>query len=353
MKRLTLAVSLLVLGVGVVFAGEWHTGANLKCSDCHTMHASLQHSYGGNTNPDNFGTFPQSWTPTTFLLKGEENSMCLACHNDGTAPDVLGLNTGPVNPNRSAGALNSALEVVDGYQAWYGHTLYSTDTAPGDTGSYEPDAVHGLTCTSCHHQHGYAGFNTVDVAGNPVSDIYRNLRAFDGQGISYAVTSNDLNKDVFEAGPMNYNADQVNLNEPNTADSGFGDWCQHCHVNFHGLVGDASSVGGDMNGEHFVRHPNAGVDIGALTGGHSSLGVFSNKLYRVRVMANGNWGTQGSAWTDAATYGPTPTCLSCHKAHGNARSFGLIYAEGTTALGENGDGTSARDLCRQCHVQGG
>jgi hypothetical protein len=45
--------------------------------------------------------------------------------------------------------------------------------------------------------------------------------------------------------------------------------------------------------------------------------------------------------------------MSCHKAHGNQNSFGLIYMSGTGTVTEEGDdGVQAKDLCKQCHVQG-
>jgi hypothetical protein len=322
------------------------------------MHASLQHSFGGSTGADEFGPFPQSWTPTTYLLKGGDlNLLCLTCHDDNGAPDVLANNTGPLNTNRSAGALNRDDMVVDSYEKWMGHSLYSTDTAPGEAGSFVPDAVDGLACTDCHQQHGYAGFGTVDVANNPIDSVmgtYRNLVAANGLGVSYAISNNDLTKDVYEDFGMAYNTDFVNLNEPNPDNSGFGEWCQSCHINFHGQVGDTWIGGSGTPPTHFVRHPNAGVNIGAVGGGHSSLDDFSAWAYRVRVMSPGGvWGMQGTPWGALAPNDLTPTCLSCHKAHGNKNAFGLIYAKGDAALGEQGDGTSATELCQQCHVQGG
>ena len=49
----------------------------------------------------------------------------------------------------------------------------------------------------------------------------------------------------------------------------------------------------------------------------------------------------------------TPTCVSCHKGHGNQNAFGLIYMAGTGVVTEEGDdGAQAKHLCGQCHVQG-
>ncbi len=354
MRKAWVAAAVALLVCGAAYAGDWHFGTNLICSDCHVMHASLQHSYGGST-----AGFPKTYTPSKYLLKGTVNETCLSCHNDNGAPDVFGADTGYFLTNRSAGALNNVAGPVDGYEHWMGHTLGTTDPAPGDTGSFTPDPTEGLHCTDCHHQHGFH-MGAVDVAGHALAadpnGTYRNLRprAFGGVSVSYAKNTNDLTRDVFEAFSNAYETADVNLNEPNTTNSGFGTWCQDCHVNFHGAVGDPDSIGGSGDPPtEFIRHPNATVNIGAVGGGHSSLNVFRNRLYRVRVMsASGDWGPDGSTW-DTAPTDLTPTCLSCHKAHGNKRPFGLIYARGSAPLGEDGDGTGARDLCKQCHAQGG
>src|SRR4029079_8285743 len=153
------------------------------------------------------------------------------------------------------------------------------------------------------------------------------------KNVSYAVTTNDLTKDVFEAFPNDYEQDGVNLNEPNTSNSGFGTWCTQCHVNFHGAPGDFTTVGGVpapvVGWEEFVRHPNSTVNIGEVltsatsSGGHSSNTTFTGTLYRVRVMSpTGDWGPVGATWTHA-TKDLTQTCLSCHKAHGTNHAFGL------------------------------
>ncbi len=47
MKRLMLALAVLALCglTAVALAGDWHTGVNLVCSDCHIMHYSQAHGY--------------------------------------------------------------------------------------------------------------------------------------------------------------------------------------------------------------------------------------------------------------------------------------------------------------------
>jgi len=70
---------------------------------------------------------------------------------------------------------------------------------------------------------------------------------------------------------------------------------------------------------------------------------------KVKAMnKDGNWNS-----TDPLDHADTtPSCFSCHKAHGNDNAFGLIFMSGTGTVTENGDnGTMVEDLCGQCHVQ--
>jgi hypothetical protein len=66
----------------------------------------------------------------------------------------------------------------------------------------------------------------------------------------------------------------------------------------------------------------------------------------------GAWGIQGdTAWVAPADL--TPTCVTCHKAHGNGNAFGVVYMTGNAPRSESGDGTRTTNLCKVCHVQGG
>jgi hypothetical protein len=80
----------------------------------------------------------------------------------------------------------------------------------------------------------------------------------------------------------------------------------------------------------------------------SSLSQFNGHTNRVKVMdSQGLW--NGTAADNTVT----PSCFSCHKSHGNMNGFGLIFMTGTGTRTEEGDGGVYKDLCRQCHVQGG
>jgi hypothetical protein len=361
MKRIlavAAAVVVMALWGGQAFAGLYHHGDSLVCWDCHTMHFSQTHEWGTNSGvtpgtPSTGGNWIGASGPNHYLLKLPEDQICQACHDQQTfAPDVVAvnINAGSV-ADRQAGALNDGAG-TGGYENFMGHTLGSTDTAPGGSGSFVPDATHGLTCLDCHHQHGHAS-TSVDGAGNSVSDAYRNLRSIGGKNVSYAGAVNNTTKDVFISSVAGFaaytNRANVDFNESSSTNSGMGQWCTQCHADLHGADGDAN-MGGDSSG--WLRHPTADADIGAIGRGHSSLSVFSNNIYRVKVMsATGAWGTQGSGW-EGAPSDLTPTCVSCHKTHGNTNAFGLLFPNGGPMDEQGGGAGVAKDLCAQCHVQG-
>lgn len=347
MKRLwftLLAVGLLG-SVSVAVAGDWHTGTSLVCSDCHVAHGSQSHGYtvGGTVFPPlgPAGPYPD-------LLRDEEVNLCLQCHNNNSlAPDVFGSNVMGTDVVRQAGALNVAsghtLTNDPGYNDIDGHTLFSTSTPPGGTGTGYVVGSEGLVCTNCHAQHG--GTN------------YRNLLnrgIFTGANITYATGTNDLTKDVFEHSGNAYTVDDVDFNEPNTSNSAYATWCTKCHVDFHGAVGPGTGMGGQSGGvtstnaSPWKRHPVADVNIGTPGATFiSNLSRYAGVTNKVKVMDS------AGLWTGATNDSTvTPSCMSCHKGHGNQNSFGLIFMKGTGTVTEEGDGGVYKDLCRQCHSQG-
>lgn len=332
-----LGVAAVLALAGAALAGDYHQGATLICADCHIMHGSQSHGY----NDDGSGIYVPvgDEAPYVYLLRDEVNELCLGCHNNQAwAPDVMEANTG--SAVRLAGALNSP-NSAGPYYPEGGHTLWSTDVAPGGTWS-NPE---GMTCIDCHYQHGRS------------TNTYRNLIAFGGSAnaVTYAVGTNDPTKDVFERAAAGYDISNVDYNEPNTAGSKMGTFCKNCHTDFHGSAADANMRDqGHSAGQGWVRHPAADANIGAQGGGHSSLSQFRNKLYRTKVMsASGDWGTQGVAWPSAPA-DLTPSCFSCHKSHGNKHAFGIIHMTGNAPPGEDGDATSngVKNICKQCHIQG-
>jgi len=385
----TLALVLLLASSGTT--GLYHSGGTLYCYDCHTMHFSMQHNWDGTTpvptSPTGSGTaWSGNWLsatgPNEFLLKAPANALCLSCHDGQTfAPDVFEVNTnaGSYTQGREAGALRDTVGAAP-YYTWTGHTLGSTATPPG----YNPAVVGGglgnwytgptngtgLACTDCHAQHGPA-------------TSYRNLGSYSLGGAAgsarptYVVsTTNTTTADVWIKQPSGYVAgsgnaanfgpifDTANIffnrNDKTVgsqkSSNAIGVFCATCHGNFHGGPGDTNIGASTGTLEGFIRHPNAQVTIGASGtqgyGGHSSLSQYTGGATKVKVTT-----TDYTNFTDAG-----PTCVTCHKAHGNQNPFGLIFLnrhstsvndEGGWATGQSTDtGTGIRNLCGQCHSQG-
>lgn len=329
------------------FAGDFHTGTSLQCSQCHVMHYSQTHGY--NPNGGGFTTDLGPSGPYHYLLRNDINELCLTCHDGSSfAPDVFEEHTNGYV--RQAGALNDLTSAGPYYPA-DGHTLNSTDVAPGsDTSWSNPD---GLNCVNCHSAHG-GGF----------ANSYRNLGGYGtvggpGNEVTYSrgdvEGSNDLTRWVFEdaSGGTNaahYGVGSITFNEPDPTTSAYANFCKGCHTDFHGTVGGAEIGGVGSPASEFVRHPAAGADIGAVGGGHSNLAQFAGKVNQIQVMSP--TGERAGAYTGTDA-GLTQSCMSCHKGHGNQNAFGLIYMIGTGTITEEGDdGVQVKDLCKQCHVQG-
>ena len=394
MKRLILSLAMLVLGswAGSAIAQthlNYHSGTLLICSDCHTAHASQSHSNEDSrgapfTNSNNLTI---NGTPNLHLLRGEVNALCLSCHDGSSAaPDVLGANTGKYSTQlRQAGALNENTDpaTVQGH----GHTLGWADVIPGSDNTTAPTTLAGtggLECITCHAQHGsttqYRNLlnRSADLVGaaKPVNFSGKNLTFEVVTGASACTNSKDvavinaaMAADVTNS-VHDYNQTDIQFEEPSQTASAYGAWCSTCHTNFHGAPGSTqvgSIVGGRVQagGQGYLRHPTAGVNIGGSTTDSLTF-VTSLANYRqtaaLSPLGAGNVAKVMDAnhlWTGDATLDKTitPSCFSCHKAHGNNNPFGLIFMGGAktgavTTSTEEGDGGEFRSMCHQCHAQG-
>lgn len=333
--------ALLALLLGdATWAGDYHnTSEGPACSECHIMHASQAHGYAAETP-----VVPAA--PIEYLLR-QGNEACLTCHDgSSTDPDVYGTNTGTAYV-REAGALNGAFGTYTpgaGYADNDGHTLAgSGGTVPPGGTTWTPDATDGLGCLDCHE-------------GHAPDAQWRNLKLQPGDAtanlnVTYASATLDLNKDVYQVDATlgqiatHYAIANVDFTEPTTTASAIGAWCGGCHGDFHGSSTDTNMK---ATGGEWVRHPTADANIGQNSNEHSSKTVWDGLTNHVKVMdPTGTWGSP--SW-DA---GITPTCISCHKGHGNQNPFGLIFMSGSGTVTEEGDsGTAVTDLCGQCHDQG-
>jgi hypothetical protein len=327
---MTVTVLAVALYGGVALAGQYHTGTTLVCTDCHTMHASQAHKYSDGTAPSTTPISPTGdWFPgnvaSAHLLKASGSDLCLACHDaTAVAPDVYKENTGGFTGAatvRSAGAVNKTTDTSGTYQIWMGHTIGNVGTPPGGGTSIT------LNCVSCHDQHGNA--------------FYRNVNA---GSVSYtAATSPDNTKDVWVNTTSGSRYEQSNIKFMSNADptnNAMSEFCASCHGSFHGGTVTDTDTG---DGANFKRHPTEQALFGGVGGGKhttTALGDGLTAADSIRVQAT---------WTGAAAFTSGTArvmCLSCHKAHGNTRAFGLIYGNNTD---EAGTGTAPKALCDTCH----
>lgn len=382
MKRLLMVVvgvAALASLATMAFAGDYHVGKLLVCSDCHIIHGSQKHGYATDADTTWLGTHTVD-PPYPTLLRGETvNNMCLNCH-DGkpSAPDVLGDATTPPTNGRSAGALNVINAGAHGYAntgvytQGDGHSLWSTDPPPGADAGAPVIGADGLECTNCHGAHGNKYFRNMQGAASTSTATYIPA-AFKGKEVTYAIGSTSVPNPntgaagvwVMEKMVANYDNDNVQYLEPDQTMSMYGAWCGSCHGNFHGnLTSPNIEVGGEV-----VRHPTAGVDLSTST--VTGSWKITDPTHRLKLMDN------TMTW-DGTSATMTPSCFSCHKSHGNANKFGLVFVlpqndtsaptaampAGSTidprllqaarngSMTEQGDGTEYRDLCRNCHGMG-
>jgi hypothetical protein len=355
MKRvLILALAAVFVASMAAIAGEYHMDGSLSCYQCHSMHYSQQHGYGYSHDVD----FLIAGGPYDYLLRGPVNELCLECHDNDDVVDVYQASELFVVTNRQAGFLNKVGDAnVD-----CGHTLGSASEAPGSNPAWIPPSTEeGFTCIDCHHQHGSKGTSNPDqVKGQWRNLVYRPGNAtnkwvnYEEAGETPDPTGKDIKWRLSSAHADGaYETDNVDFYEPVANESRYGAWCQGCHTDFHG-----NSTSPNMHGTlGWLRHPTADANIGAIGGGHSSLTDFASHAYRPQVMSpTGDWGVQGDSTWNGGTPPPsdlTPTCVTCHKAHGTNNAFGLVYMTGRQPRSESGDGTRTTNLCKVCHVQGG
>jgi hypothetical protein len=80
LKKLTMIVAATF--AASAYAGEWHAGENNLCTDCHTMHFSMNHNWDGTTpvatTPQKDGNWLSATGPNHYLLKAPANELCKA-----------------------------------------------------------------------------------------------------------------------------------------------------------------------------------------------------------------------------------------------------------------------------------
>src|SRR5512138_2482777 len=187
------ALALAALVASPALAGGWHSGDTLACSDCHTMHNSM------NGEPMRYDA---SAAPANLLLRAENaTALCLACHGQSAASQAPSV-TAPSSWDPPGGGFPADL-------ADPGHTAHALGPAPVTPPNGTTPVV--MTCVTCHAPHG--------------SGSYRNLRP-SPSGTNRS-TAAPAAAQVVSANGTNAAAVYVRSNVRYL--SGWSAWCMDCH----------------------------------------------------------------------------------------------------------------------------
>ena len=312
----------------------YHNGDTLVCSDCHAMHAIQQHAFNPSAPADPFGSYPQSFTPSAYLLKTVDPALlCLTCHDGRNgAPDVVNADTNGLT-ERSAGFFDS----VD-VASYRGHNLKTgLSSNPNDlcnrchfSGTF---ATAGVTCIDCHEVHGNGRVRNLRWASWPGNEP----AAF---GL-FMSNSNLGNLGRYERANIGYGTDNTeNLREVTNM-------CLDCHHVFSGGYYTDSNADGIHE-----RHPSYDSERGSINSiaqgaarkttdpehWKNGTGAGFTNTPRLRFITSGATDFASAQFIDSSKNGVF--CLSCHKAHGSAYAFSLTW---------NPTGRTTTDGCEQCH----
>ena len=233
----------------------------------------------------------------------------------------------------------------------------------------------GFNCSNCHAVHGspayrnlglsmYAGLPAqFGVATNPLYTAGPTYNAINST-TGVRAPAFDATKDVtitlpgreyqtgnigFGIGSGNAAATPASWGANTWKANGMNEFCATCHGNFHGTANTVAP-----SATAFIRHPTSGISR-----------ADGSSLLAAAGTADGQGPAQIAlvrpAWTASINGGFEAACLTCHKGHGNARGYGLIYPDntGTVSNYEEGDAAAAtdgaypiRNLCITCHPMG-
>lgn len=310
----------------------YHNGETLYCSDCHTMHASMQHNYAGDQNPEgNISSFPWSIPPSKYLLKAADPvDLCLSCHdNVANVPDVAMADVNGLT-ERSAGHFEDP-EVPN---------LHGHDLGRGlPTGwnlcmrcHFGPPGYAKVTCIDCHNPHGNGNPRNLqwasDPDGTPPLGLFNpnglpGLQKYERANTSYGTLNSVALREV-----TNMCIDCHHVFTGESYNDANGDGIHSLHPSYDSERLDPNHItDGETRGSTFPAHWDAGVGSGFGT------------TPRVPFVVDGATDYASGLVVDANTNGVF--CLSCHKAHGSDSPFGLVWEI---------DGDVERPGCDQCHA---
>jgi len=319
-----------VMGSASAFdGGTYHRGANLLCSQCHTMHASESHA-GVPSEP---GAYPRTYTPQLKLLKAADPvTLCLSCHdNQAGIPDVVGTDVNNL-VDRAAGFFATVdMPNNNGHKIATGvdpnvlcERCHATDNVRDASGF----VTASVSCIDCHNPHGNGRARNLQWASYPGGEY----------PFCYYIRPGSTGLAAYESANIGYPA--PNGFSFNTEGVEVSNMCIDCH---HAIFNNT-----DIDTIH-VKHPvynsewaerntiSQGDAKGSTVSSHWVGGTGAGFLEtpRVRYVVRG-----ALNFSAATTVAPSNGvfCLTCHKAHGSDKPFGLVF-----------DSEPGGEGCDQCH----